>query len=222
MLNPNYQKPSFIADILEGNYLSASKIKMFVLKKYDHLGNEQERGEGFEAEWMELKTNLAILNWIKGEKSVVAQKKKNDEKEKSSVTQWVHGLKNNAVINHGFIAWGTGKNLDWLDENDMELNGFRTCALESILKIVEVKRKKIIKAFPQDLTQEEKICEGLSISILLSRAAHRHKDLRFLNAAFKLNDWYYPILRSAISKKPLINYLLALSEQEKTAAELLR
>ena len=86
-----------------------------------------------------------------------------------------------------------------LMKTNEDLNGFKELALESILRIVEVKRKKILNAFSQELTDDEKIREGLRISILLSRASRRHRDLRYLNAALKMNDWYYPIFRSVHS-----------------------
>ena len=212
---------SFFARSFEG-YLSASEIKEFVLKKYYQLNIEPKKGERVDSELVELKTNLANLGWIELEEPVQSEKKNTDEDERSNVYQWFNNLKNSRIIDQGIIANGAGANLDWLDEKNEDLNGFTSMALESILRIVEVKRKKILKAFSQELTSDEKIREGLRISILLSRASRRHDDLRYLNAALKMNDWYYPIFRSAVSGKSLIYYLLALTEQEKSAAELLR
>jgi len=70
------------------------------------------------------------------------------------------------------------------------------------------------------LSPEDMIQEGLRISILFSRVSRRHHDLRFLNTAFKMNDWNYPIIKSAHTQKLLIIYLLALTEQEISSVEM--
>lgn len=212
---------SFFTGSLEGS-LSASSIKDFVLKKYDRLINEPLKGGGVDRELIELKTNMACLGWNGLEEPVQSEKKKNDEDERSNVYKWFNNLKNNRIIDQGIIANDAGANLDWLDEKNEDLNGFTSMALESILRIVEVKRKKILKAFSRELTGDEEDREGLRISILLSRTSRRHDDLRYLNAALKLNNWYYPIFRSVTSGRTLLFYLLALTEQEKSAAEILR
>ena len=212
---------SFFAGSFEG-YLSASEIKEFVLKKYDCLKTELQKSERVDTELIELTKNLANLGWIEMNEPEQLEKKKTDEDERLNVYRWLNNLKNGRIINQGIIADGAGANLDWLDENNEDPNGFKAMAIESILRIVEVKRKKILKAYSQKLTGDEKIREGLRISILLSRTARRHNDLRYLNAALKMNDWYYPIFRSIVSGKSLIYYLLALTEQEKSTAEMLR
>ena len=53
-------------------------------------------------------------------------------------------------------------------------------AIESILKYVEIKRKKILNAFSQELSDDEKTLEGLRISILFSRVSSRHSDLTII------------------------------------------
>lgn len=212
---------SFFAGSFE-SYLSASEIKEFVLKNFYQLNIGLKKDERIDSEFIELKSNLAILSWIEQEDPERSEMKNAGEDDRSNVYQWFNNLKNNKIISQGIIAKGSGENLDWLDERNEDLNGFIASALESILRIVEVKRKKILRAFSQDLAGDEKIREGLRISILLSRASRRHDDLRYLNAAFKMNDWYYSVIRSAASENSLIYYLLALTEQEKSAAELLQ
>ncbi len=212
---------SFIARVLGGS-LSDSEIKDFVLKKYMGLNINHQKSKYLDSELIELKTNLAILGWIKQDELKLTENKNIKEADRSNTIQWFKDLKDGKIIDQGIITKDAGANLDWLDDNNEDLNGFRAMALELILRTVEVKRKKIINSFSRELTHDEKIREGLGISIFLSRASRRHKDLRYLNAAFKMNDWYYPIFRSPISEKSLICYLLALTEQEKSAAELLR
>jgi len=212
---------SFFTRIFE-DYVSSSEIKDFVLNNFKTLKFEDNRREDSPSELIEIKTNLAILGWIKQDVSKQTENQEYDGIDKSNVIQWFKDLKDGKIIEKGIIAEGTGANLDWLDENNEDLQGFTAMALESILRFAEVKRKKIINAFSQKLTYVEKTREGLRLSILLSRTSRRHKDLRYLNAAFKMNDWYYPIFRSAHSEESLIHYLLALTEQERSAAEILK
>ena len=212
---------SFFVGSLKG-CLPASKIKAFVLKKYDHLNNEQQIVWSSDRKLIELKTNMANLGWIKLNEPLLSVKESYEEDYGSKVYNWINDLKNGRIIDRGIIAKSAGANLDWLDDNNKDLNGFKAMALESILRIVEVKRKKIIDSFPREMTVDEKYQEGLMISILLCRASRRHADLRYLNAALKMNDWYYLIFRSKPLEKSLICYLLALTEQEISAAELLQ
>jgi len=59
----------------------------------------------------------------------------------------------------------------------------------------------------------------LSVAVLFARAARRRGDLRFLNAAFKLNDWAYPVHRRIRPGPRLARYLLSLAEQETAVSE---
>ena len=212
---------SFFTRISEG-CLSDSEIKDFVINKYKGLNIEQLKSEDIESGLIELKTNLAILGWIELDEPVQIEEKNNKETDRHNIVQSFMDLKNGKMIDQGIIAKGAGANLDWLDENNEDPNGFKMMALESILRFVEVKRKKIINAYSRELNRDEKIREGLRISILLSRASRRHDDLRYLNAALKMNDWYYPIFRKALTEKSLVYYLLALTEQERSSAEMLK
>ena len=199
---------------------SASEIDDFVLKKYHSLKHKPYVAEDILSELVELKNNLVYLGWIEQDDAVRADT--NRRNIRSTVYQWVENLSNGKIIDHGIIATSAGANLDWLDDNGEDLNGFTSTSIEALLKFVEVKRKKALKAFSRELTSDERIQEGLRISMLLSRASRRRGDLRFINTAFKMNDWYYPILKSSRTEKYLIDYLLALTEQEKSAAEMLK
>ena len=212
---------SYTTRVFDG-CLSDSEIKDFVLKKYKGLNIGNQKSEYLESELIDLKTNLVILGWNEQDEPIKSKKKNNNEADRPRVIQWFMDLNNGRVIDQGIIAKGAGANLDWLDENDEDKNGLKATAIESILKIVEIKRKKIFNAFSRELTGDERTREGLWISILLSRASRRHADLRYLNAALKLNDWYYPIFRKAHPERSLVYYLLALTEQERSAAELLK
>jgi len=211
---------SFFTRVFKG-YLSDSEIKDFVLVKYRDLIFDQQQYSGFVRELFQTGMNLAYLGWINVKDLFPIEKKTEDRDESSSAYRWFKDLKNNRIIEKGIIAKGSGVYLDWFDENNEDLDGYKAAAIESILKIVEVKRKKTLEAFPRELAHDEKVQEGLRISILLSRASRRHKDLRYLNAALKLNDWYFSICRKIHSKRTLVYYLLALTEQERSIAEML-
>ncbi len=64
--------------------------------------------------------------------------------------------------------------------------------------------------------------EWLAIAILFARAARRRGDLRFLNAALKINDWAYSPHRRIRPGPRRGRYLLSLAEQEMALAEALR
>ena len=120
------------------------------------------------------------------------------------------------------LPWRRGNYLDILDHSNKDHLAFVKAAMESLLKHVEIKRKKFLKAFSHNLSIREMFLEGLAISVLFSRYAYRHKDLRFLNTAFKINDWAFPKLKRENNSKSLSLFLLALTEQEKSAQELFK
>jgi hypothetical protein len=86
---------------------------------------------------------------------------------------------------------------------------------------VEVKRQNALRKFSPILPTEAQWLERCDVSILFSRIARRRGDLRFLNAAFKMNEWYLKELRSLNMDTVQVRLLLALAEQELSAGELL-
>lgn len=212
---------SFLIRQFDG-YLTSAEIKTFVLKKYYSIRQKEPKAELMLSDLERVKDNLITLGWIEGKKVIPNQKQGTNKKISPEAVEWVNCLEDGKVINQGIVANGTGVNLDLLDECSEDLKGFTAEVLESLLKHVEVKRKKALKTFSQDFSDGNMLLEGAAISILFSRAARRHMDLRFLNAALKINDWYYPKVRIAVDGKTLIYYLLALTEQEISAVELLQ
>lgn len=202
--------------------LSPIEIKTFVLNKYSNL-NLKESETNLSSNVLErIKDNLITLGWVVEIKGIQNTNKSKNNNTLLVAVDWINQLKNGKVINQGTIAKDTGIYLDMLDESGGDLQDFTAKSLESLLKYVEIKRKKTLSSFSQNITKENKTLEGMGISILFSRFAKRHSDLRFLNAAFKMNDWFFPKLRTAVGGKPLVYYLLSLTEQEITVAELLK
>jgi hypothetical protein len=211
---------SFIAKI--GNsYFTGAETKDFVTDKYSSLSLRTSVSQNMLGEFQILNDNLITLGWI--EKTDAVHKKKFQEgKFVSNAIEWINDLKDGKVINNGIIVTDSGVNLDMLDEIGEDLTGLTFKSIETLLKFVEVKRQKALKAFSQDFSPEKRMQAGLEISILFSRVARRHSDMRFLNAALKLDDWYYQYFKSAHDEKSLIYLLIALTEQEISATELLQ
>ena len=64
--------------------------------------------------------------------------------------------------------------------------------LERLLRHVEVKRKEALVA-KQDTPDSDTLwLERHAVALLFCHQASRSHDLRFLNAAMKLNDWAFP------------------------------
>lgn len=212
---------SFLSRQLDG-CLKPDVIKQFVLKKYSSIIQNEPSMELSTNILERIKDNLITLGWIEVNKGIHNQKHDQSKILQPGAVEWVKYLENGRVINQGIIAKGAGDYLDTLDECRPDLKDFTAEALESLLRYVEVKRKNALNAFSRNVSAENKVLEGLAITILFSRAARRHTDLRFLNAALKMNDWYFPRLKTAFGGKPLLHYLLALTEQEISAMELLQ
>jgi hypothetical protein len=200
-------------------YLTPSEIKKFVLKKYHLISENEPKAESISSDLTRVKANLIILGWVDGKKMSVNHKQL---KRSQKVDEWVNSLEHGKVINQGIITVGTGVYLEILDESGEKLKSFSKKALESLLRHVEVKRKKSLDAFSQSLSYKDKILEGLAISILFCRTARRHADIRFLNTALKMNDWFFPMVKNEVSGKPLVLFLIALTEQEISVMELLQ
>ncbi|MDK2979797.1 MAG: hypothetical protein PWQ55_144 [Chloroflexota bacterium] len=116
----------------------------------------------------------------------------------------------------GVLQPGCGRYLDVLSGTGPQADA----CLEKLLRHVEVKRRKALRKFNRELSAEDQWLERCDVCILFSRFARRRKDLRFLNAAFKLNEWYFREI-SAASETVQVRQLLSLAEQEASAGELL-
>ncbi len=116
----------------------------------------------------------------------------------------------------GALRLGCGRYLDALSSTGEEADA----SVESLLRHVEVKRQRALRKFTRELADEAQWLERCDVSILFSRFARRRHDLRFLNAAFKMNEWYLKEIRGA-SGVVQARQLVALAEQELSAQELL-
>jgi hypothetical protein len=111
----------------------------------------------------------------------------------------------------------------WMDEHgDASQQKVALDIMEHLLRHVEVKRKKCFITGVEYRTTDHIWQQRHDVSILFCRYAIRHHDLRFLNAAFKLNDWAFRHYQHAKPSAAKSSYLAALQEQELAAKELLR
>ena len=115
-----------------------------------------------------------------------------------------------------------GKALDWLDTHASEQDQQVVHqVMEKLLRHVEVRRERSLRKFTDAVTLPQAWLERCDISILFSRFARRHNDLRFLNTALKMNEWYLKVYNSSANDTMTARFVLALAEQELSVRELL-
>jgi hypothetical protein len=146
MKTQEYKLISFFSRLFDQS-LQPLEIKDFVLRKYHGFKIKSTESESDLSEFNELRKNLALLGWIKQSAVIQNENSINEEDIKLEIVHWFKNLDNNRIIDQGIIAKGVGENLDWLDENNEDLKGFTSNAIESILKYIEIKRTKALYAF---------------------------------------------------------------------------
>ena len=92
--------------------------------------------------------------------------------------------------------------------------------LERLLRHVEVKRKEALIARQDTPDSDTLWLERHAVALLFCHQAIRSHDLRFLNAALKLNDWAFPYYQRPVSELRLAGYVQALTAQEQATQEL--
>lgn len=133
--------------------------------------------------------------------------------------QWARWPEGKLIVG-GFVLPGAGQHLDVLaaagDPQDAGLvaNGF-----ESLLRHVETRRRSAL-TLRNSHDHREGWLEKHHVAVALSRHSCRTRDLRWLNAALKLNDWAFPVHQRLRPSLQLAHYLRAVAEQEAAAREL--
>ena len=117
----------------------------------------------------------------------------------------------------GVLRPGSGRYLDIATNSGPQADAL----MERLLRHVEVRRQNALRKFSPILSMEAQWLERCDISILFSRFARCRHDLRFLNAALKMNEWYLKETRRFNTDAVRVRLLLALTEQELSAKELL-
>ena len=132
--------------------------------------------------------------------------------------KWLDSLSGGKIITRNRIISRSGKYLlFWINQSTNEKRLEEN--MEDLLRHVEVKRKDSLLINPHAKSSEAWL-EKHTVSIAFSVYARKTHDFRFLNAAFKLNDWAYPNHKRQPVGRQLIRYLWALAEAETSAREL--
>ena len=135
--------------------------------------------------------------------------------------QWLGALGDDPVVVHSVVRKDAGRMLDVIDGSAPEAVRERIRVhLETLMRHVEVKREDCLSRFePTVEDRTQRALQYLNVAILFSRRAKREMDIRFLNAALKLNDWAiyadFPQAGSVVDAR----LLLSVAEQESTFSE---
>ena len=136
--------------------------------------------------------------------------------------RWVRCVPDGKVITARRLVAGTGRWLRAIEAVGADTHReFLDRSLEALLRNVEIRRQRCLQPLLPAADVNALWLEKHDVAILFASTARRRRDLRFLNAAFKLNDWAFRPHRRLAPGPRLARYLLALSHQELAAAELL-
>lgn len=137
------------------------------------------------------------------------------------IRRWAQSVPDGKVVTAQRLVAGTGRWLDWMEAaNHAEYEEFVRANLEGLLRHVEIRRNRCLQPLLPPGSPETHWLEKHDVAILFARASRRRGDLRFLNAALKLNDWAFSDHRRLRPGDRTARYLLALAEQEQALAEL--
>jgi hypothetical protein len=195
-----------LAGLLERE-VDPQSIRAYIEKRYGVFVEKHDIGEAVEQDLAAVQQIMITLGWLNGSQAAQENRK---YPEIQGETEWFG--------KQGLVP-GAGQALDQLD-----LQGERQVTnqiLEKLLRHVEIKREKSLSKFVRSLSPDQIWIERCDVSILFSRVARRHHDLRFLNAALKMNEWYLRKIGNSRSVEVTARFLLALAEQELSAGEML-
>jgi hypothetical protein len=208
--------------------LSESGIKKFIISRFNHLiqkmnVDQSHAQENIFEELEKVQQILLKLGWIESPKLKIRPTFAEHSILRKEIKKWKNELPEDKVVHNGIVCTGSGKYLDWIDAHcQPEERGFIKNNLDLLLRHVEIQRDHCLTRFEPAIDENQRWCEKQDIAILFSHHARRSQDLRFLNAAFKLNDWDYQ--RFFVLSYPALSshFLLAFAEQEFAAQELLQ
>ena len=134
---------------------------------------------------------------------------------------WLDAVRDGGLIVGGKIERFSAMNLLALLSQDDEtvIQEIRSL-LDVLLRHVELRRKGSLRLRTSQRASQRWF-ELHDSAILLARSARIYTDLRYLNAALKLNDWALPVHRRSVPVDLLARYLLAVSEVQLAVEALL-
>jgi hypothetical protein len=202
---------------MEG-FMSPEEIKAMILKGVSELRIPDNADAKLQKEMNDLKTLLRQLDWLKEDQIDLAEAGTLPKPNESWRALLVQGR---IFDKQGWQAGSADKLLCLLEESDPSIQQAFHQTMEALLRHVEVKRQKSLRKFQLPLTRPQQRLERHAISILFSRYARQKSDLRFLNAALKMNEWFAQHDRKFAYALERVRRLRALAEQELSARELL-
>lgn len=198
--------------------VNEDEIHAYVMERYARLNRPGTVDASLDREITELENRLMQLNWIGQTTGRTISEQPQDRRDWQGYNWLAEG---NCFGKNG-LEPGCGQFLDWMDENaDASSRRETNELLERLMRQVEVKREKALRKFARETSAEQQWMERCDISILFSRTARRRKDLRFLNTALKMNEWYLREAGKLRTDHCAVRFLTALAEQEISARELL-
>lgn len=213
-----------LARLLEGcakrldGFAQPEEIKAMILKGVSELRITDNADAKLQKEMDDLKALLRQLGWLKEDQTVLAEAgplPKPDENWRALLVQ------GRIFDKQSWQAGSVNKLLYLLEESDPSIQRAIHQTMEALLRHIEIKRQKSLRKFQPPLTRSQQRLERHAISVLFSRYARQEGDLRFLNAALKMNEWFAQHDRVFASALERVRRLRALAEQELSARELL-
>jgi hypothetical protein len=201
-------------------HLNRENVRRFLVSEYQAILQEELLAENGDANLDRIGALLVNLGWIDTGKNQ-SMGEMESISDVNDAELWMGRLFDGHAISRNVVMVGAGENLDTLDSHRSQEDFIRSEA-ERLLRHVENRRKKSLSQFSENLDKQQIFNEKAELAIFFSRYAKRHSDLRFLNAAFKLNEWLMGSYRKFHDKRSHAMFLLALAEQENSAGELLR
>jgi hypothetical protein len=203
---------------LFGHEISEKDVQNYIEKHYLQIKKAQPQTKNVQKDLVVLEMRLADLGWLEGTYAFDSSRIMPTADHPERMQNFTEGL----CFSKEGLAPGSGQYLEWMDANPQAENRQMLAETrETLLRHVEVKREKSFHKFTWDIPLEQQWLERYDVSILFSRTARRRHDLRFLNAAFKMNEWYMRQANHTASDARMARLLVALAEQELSARELL-
>lgn len=205
---------------------SKEQIKDFVLKKYGWAVDcvvkmaEPNKAEIAYDLW-QIHEKMFALGWVNIRGNPFNAYRSKKQISTAEYLAWKRDLWDGKVIRAGVVKEGAGFYLDQSVLKEKNNQGsFVLDNLESLLKHVETKRERCLHTINPLPDKNNIWLERLNIDHLFAQTARRKKDPRFLNAALKLNDWYFSYFQRKATPPEMVRFLLALVEQELAFKEL--
>ena len=129
--------------------------------------------------------------------------------------KWIEALPKGRMVSAKGLTASSGSNLLILLGDDLGYEQLIGDNMERLLRHVEVKREQALQLDPP-APPKDTWMEKHAVSVAFSRWSRRHGDMRYLNAALKLNDWALPSHARSAFSPVLVRFLLALAEAEFT------